>query len=511
MQVATRHHVPTDFQASGGNTEGSPSLTIDDIPDEVLLEIFDSYRQLFTQGHHNDWNRRPKWFKLIHVCQRWRRIVFASSTRLSLCLVVANNNPGHMKAIFSPRIPPLPIAVDYHPRKPCSHYARSNAKDLGRVLAALKRCNRVRGITFSGTGPDFDKFFKATKHRFPELKSLDLRNQLTRKPELTLPATFLKGSAPHLRHLILHFISFTSMSQLLSSPTALIELSLGINISYGPFPTTSLLAHLQCMRSLRRLELRTQRTPGFIDSTMPPTKPGDIVLLPRLTCFRYQGHSLFLATLVAGFAAPSLQGVHIVLSDNTEYLISHFPRFIDNVEKLYHSAQVIFERDYFRISLLTDSEPVDCVTPSFKFCSARFPDSIMQMSAALSGKLAKVEELLIIFTTDSYPAWNVAIPWRSFLRQFHSVKILRVEHVHMVDIIHTILPDVEITADFLPMLEEIEIRTYSPESQPVSELAATACHRFVVACQEAGRSVKVSASLRAVFPEPRLRLSFKQD
>ena len=260
------------------------------------------------------------------------------------------------------------------------------------------------------------------------------------------------------------------------------------------------------MRCLRHLELRTRESPSSVNRRVPPTSPGDIALLPNLTYFHYQGHSLFLGTLVAGFAAPSLQDVHTVLSDNTEYLISHFPRFFDNMEKLYHSAQVIFERDYFRISLLTDSEPVDCVTPSFRFCSACFPDSIMQMSAALSGKLARVDELLIIFTTDSYPVWNDAIPWHRFLQQFHSVKILSVEHVDMVDITHTILPDDEITADFLPMLGEIEIRTCSPESQPVSELAATASHRFVVARQEAGRPVKVSASLRAPFPEPMLRM-----
>ncbi|KAH9990650.1 hypothetical protein BJV74DRAFT_421498 [Russula compacta] len=492
----------------GGDPEGPSKLTIDDIPDEVLLEIFDSYRQFFIKARPNVWNRRLKWFKLIHVCKRWRRIVFASSTRLNLHLVVTTNNPGHMKTIFSPHIPSLPIAVDYRLRKLFAHYPRSNAKDLRRVLAALKRRDRVRRIAFSGTGPDFDNFFKATKHPFPALSSLDLRNQFTRKPELKLPATFLKGSAPHLRYLTLHFFSFASMSQLLSSATALIELHLGINISYGLLPTASLLAHLQSMRSLRRLELRTEGVPSSINGPMPPTKSGDIVRLSKLTCFRYQGHSLFLDALVAGFAAPYLLDVHIVLGDNTEFLILHFTRFIDNVEKLCHSAQVIFERDYFRISLLTDSEPVDCVTPPFRFCSARFPGSMMQMSAALSGKLATVEELLIVFTTRSYPAWHDAIPWRSFLQQFRSVKILRVEHTDIVDITHTLLPDDdESTVDFLPMLEEIEIRTYCAESPPVSEQAATASHRFIVARQEAGRPVKVSASLRAVFPpESRLRV-----
>ena len=130
----------------------------------------------------------------------------------------------------------------------------------------------------------------------------------------------------------------------------------------------------------------------------------------------------------------------------------------------------------------------------------------MQMSAALSGKLATVEELLIVFTTDTYPARNHTILWRSFLQQFHNVKILRVEHTDVVDITHTLLPDDETTVDFLPMLEEIEMRTYFPQSQPVSELAMITFHQSIVARQEAGRPVKVSASLRAPFPKLRLRM-----
>ena len=44
VQLATHHHCLSKFQASGGDTERSPNSTIDDIPDEVLLEIFDCYR-----------------------------------------------------------------------------------------------------------------------------------------------------------------------------------------------------------------------------------------------------------------------------------------------------------------------------------------------------------------------------------------------------------------------------------------------------------------------------------
>jgi hypothetical protein len=80
------------------------------------------------------------------------------------------------------------------------------------MLATLKHCNRVRGINFLGSAPDFDKLFKATKCPFPILEDLELCNLDSGIAELRLPATFLMGSAPHFRCLKLHRISLTSIS-----------------------------------------------------------------------------------------------------------------------------------------------------------------------------------------------------------------------------------------------------------------------------------------------------------
>ena len=246
----------------------SPSLTIDIIPDEVLLEIFDSYRQLFTQSL---WNNEYKWFKLMHVCRRWYHIILTSSTRLDLCLLMTTNNSGNMNTILSPHLSSLPIAIDYH-----DHLEANLHPNLH--LAALEHCNRVRGITFSGENDCFDKLLEKTMRPFPILEILELFNVDSIITELKLPATFLEGSAPHLRRLKLHRISLTSISSLLSSATMLIELSLRI---YIPVPTTLLFAHLRSM--------------------------------PCLCCL---GDHPFLSVLVAGFTAPFLQDFHILLGDD---------------------------------------------------------------------------------------------------------------------------------------------------------------------------------------------------
>ncbi|KAH9978405.1 hypothetical protein BJV74DRAFT_953400 [Russula compacta] len=494
----------------------SPNLTIDNIPDEVLLDIFDSYRQHFTNDQ-SVWNKKHKWFKLMHVCRRWRCIIFASSTRLDLCLFVSNSNPGNIKTIFSPHLPPLPVAIDYD-CLPADTDSHMKPKKFGWMLAALKRCNHVRGITFSGSTFDFDTLFEATKRPFPILEDLDLCYFDRRIAELKLPATFLKGSAPHLRRLKLHRISLTSISSsLLSSATMLTELCLRI---YAPYPTTLLLAHLQDMHCLRHLELKLRiwKMSSSINGPMPPTNPEDTFLLSKLTSFHYEGPILFLGALVAGFTAPFLRDVHFIFDDDDDddddkVPILHLPRFLDGVEKLYPSVRMISEGDYFRISLLSHSESMNHSTPSFRFSSPCSPESIMRMSAALSAKLATVEELLMVFIGDSYEIWDDDVSLLGFLRHFRSVKVLRVEHedINLLAIARILQPDDDSVLDLLPMLEEIEIRVMwdilsetPSQSQPVvfTELAMAAFRPFLAARQEAGRPVKISGCLRAPFPEP---------
>ncbi|KAH9978404.1 hypothetical protein BJV74DRAFT_138626 [Russula compacta] len=506
--VTSSHNYHHRACSSCGGSMMSPNLTIDDIPDEVLLDIFDSYRQHFTNDQ-SVWNKKHKWFKLMHVCRKWRCIVFASSTRLDLCLFVSNTNPGNMKTIFSPHLPPLPIAInhDYHH----TGTASLKTKEFSCMFTA---CSRVRGLTFSGTAPDFDELFKATKCPLPMLEDLELRNLDNRITEVKVPATFLEGSAPHLRRLKLHRISLTSMSSLLSSATMVLELCLRI---YAP--STLLLAHLQGMHCLRHLNLRlrTRGTATSINGPMPPTNPEDTFLLSKLTYFHYQGPSSVFNALVAGFTAPSLQDVHIILDHDDEDPILHLPRFLDDVEKLYHSVQMISDGDYFRISLLTHSETVGCATPSFRFCSDYSPDSVMRMSAALSAKLATVEELLMVFLTDSYELRDDDTPWPSFLQHFRRVKVLRVEYEEDVfAIADTLQMDDEPIPDLLPMLEEVEITargdvfSESPQGQPVmfSELEMAAFRPFLAARQEAGRPVKISRCRKAVFPNSSLFVLF---
>jgi hypothetical protein len=457
-----------------------PKLAISRIPDELLVEIFDFYRQ--HNVHSYQW-----WFKFIHVCKRWRAVMFASSSRLDLCFVLKPKMGGHMKTIMSRHFPPLPIQIKYD-----REYPALKSKDMSRVLAALKRPDRIRGIAFTGDSDNFRKLFKATKCPFPALESLEL---CVDHATLTIPVTFLRGSVSHLRTLSLHHFSLQSISRFLSSIPTLTYLSLVFYDDIGlPSSMLRLFSNLQSMPCLCHLHLEiTSR----ITNEAQPTKPEEKIPLSKLTSFRYHGHSAFLNTFMAEFAAPSLREVDIQLGDNALPPIPYIPQFIDDIGEHYHAVRLSLDRYFVQLSLFGHSEYAGHHSPRFILRSKRFPESMMQMSGAFYSKIVTTE-LSIIFLDNVY-ADEDFVPWRRFFLQFPSLKGLRMYGTNNLRIATAFHQDHEgLNLAFLPALEEIELCMGSifpcPENQCASELAAF--EPFVSARQQVGLPVKIVANWR---------------
>jgi hypothetical protein len=279
---------------------------------------------MLVPTYERRWNRRFGWFTLIHVCQKWRHIVLASTSRLDLSFVIIARNPGHMKMILTPHLPPLPIRIDYA-------YGISTYNDLGRMVAALKHRDRVRGIAFKGPDEQLEKLFKAMKSPFPALDRLEIiRNSSGH--DLKLPPTFLRGSAPRLRRLKLSDVLFASISRLLSSATALVELSLKVDTIVSPSPAESLVAYLQAMPCLRwlALTLRGRYSPAKIQA--PSMKGETVTALPKLMFLYFRGRQASLDALLSGLTAPSLQAFDIQLFGNNMNSFCHLGRFITDIE-----------------------------------------------------------------------------------------------------------------------------------------------------------------------------------
>ncbi len=78
------------------------------LPDDVLLEILDFYRLThFEVPFRLSWKRR-RWHMLVHVCQRWRCLVFSSPHRQDVQLCCIDGTP--VKEIWPPA---LPIVMRY--------------------------------------------------------------------------------------------------------------------------------------------------------------------------------------------------------------------------------------------------------------------------------------------------------------------------------------------------------------------------------------------------------------
>jgi hypothetical protein len=397
---------------------------------------------------------------------------------LDLSITVGPEKPGHIKAILSG---PFPILVNYK-----GMYRDITGSALWRMRAALKQHrDRVREIAFEGTRANFDKFFAVTNCAFPVLESLVLRFRYGDEPKL--PDTFLRGpnlSDLHLRRLTLNHFSLASVSGLLLSATALTDLFLIIDTAFSTSPEASLLACLQGMPYLRRLDLSISS-----ESPSQPSTPQDIIPLPKLTRFRYDGHSVFLDALVAGLSAPSLRDVNIRFVDVIRLPMVHLLRFINEIEERYHAAHVTFQH-FYHLWVLTQSEYISHCEPRFALRSpSGSPESLMRMGSVLSTRLTIVEDLSVSFyeTAEDY------IPWRRFYQQFPSVKALRTGGVYNYCIARTLHQDDGEPDDlaFLPALEEIDLgeNSLSFEGEGGSQLAAF--QPFVSARQQAGRPVKV--------------------
>ena len=255
-----------------------PRVTFGALPDDVLLETFELYlgKDVFAYvGDHN----YDGWQTLVHVCRRWRCIVFASPCRLDLKLYCTRQRSVNSETLDI--WPALPIVIE-------SENIQSK-EDETNIIAALRHHNRVCKIFYYNE--EFQdsllKEFAAIDEPFPALVSLELTSFEQNVP--VLPDSFLGGSAPRLRSLYLYGISYPSIGNLLSSTTNLVRLSLrGIPHS-GYISPKAIVPCLSMIAKLELLELGFEypRSRAHRASRYPP--PLTRVVFPNLTYLLFHG------------------------------------------------------------------------------------------------------------------------------------------------------------------------------------------------------------------------------
>ena len=249
------------------------------------------------------------WQSLVHVCQRWRNLIFGSPRRLNLQLYCTPKSPARDTLDVWPA---LPLLI-YFEGDEVSSSGMSN------IIAAFQRSDRVRQIGLRHVaGWQLEEVLAAMQVPFPELTGIIMELSWGETDFQTAPAapvipdSFLGGSAPRLRYFELFGISFPGLPKLLLSATHLVELCLFIPNS-GYISPEAMVAVLSVLSSLVRFNLGfefLQSPRDWEDRSLPPPNRS---ILPALRRLDFQGVTEYVEELVTRIDTPQLDDIHLTL------------------------------------------------------------------------------------------------------------------------------------------------------------------------------------------------------
>ena len=267
------------------------------LPDDALLEIFDFY---IVERNPEVWTA---WYTLVHVCQKWRSLVFNSPRRLNLRLMCEAGTPVRETLDVWP---PLPIIIRWS-----EDYKNSG---LDSIIAALKHNDRICQLRLI-LDVSSSKVLAAMQQPFPALTHLMLihNGKPWQGDETTVaPTSFLGGSAPDLQSLALAGIPFPGLPKLLLSATHLHNLHLGQIPDSGYFSPEEMVTCVSALTGLKTLFIDFENSRSTRDLNQRPPRQTR-ALLPVLVDLRFSGVSGYLEDLVARIDAPLLNKLRINL------------------------------------------------------------------------------------------------------------------------------------------------------------------------------------------------------
>ncbi|KAN0131023.1 hypothetical protein V8E53_011156 [Lactarius tabidus] len=239
------HDIQNNTAASLGLSDGEPSsyssmgdlecilgrlksinyrhrATVDILSDNVFLKIF-NFCLYDSDRTKNPLECIRKWQTLVHVCQRRRKLIFASPCRLDLHLTCSNGTRFRKNLAFWPV--GLPLTVDYPTRLHAIYDIDLPPEDEDNIIFALGHSRRVHRIKIRATM--LRNVSTIMQKSFPALTHLDLLWDLNLSDSFPfVTGRFLSGSAPCLQYLSLTHLSFPQLPALLLSARNLVTLKL---------------------------------------------------------------------------------------------------------------------------------------------------------------------------------------------------------------------------------------------------------------------------------------------
>ena len=466
------------------------------LSDDVLLLIFRFDRLIFFNGPesiHRLLNPSWRWHRLVHVCRKWRSVIFASPNFLDLKLVCHPDTRVELTGVW----PDLPIAIR---NSITPHFPEDYD-----VNAAIVRPSRVREMTLFLTDAELRQFASAMREPFPALIHLSLvfnhTYSIGRAP--ALPDGFLGGSASGLQYLKLNGILFQGLPKLLLSATHLVELCLKSPFHSGyisPQPMATCLSALTNLETFALgfdsdsdddeyddLESDNEST---YQSSRRPAPPARFVL-SALTHFEFKGDGEYLEDLVDRIDAPRLSHLHITFFHPIDFGTRHLVQFINRTPSFETPEKSCVDFDDINVRIRLSSQTsnsgildvgASCVTMHgqltdlVRICTSSFPS------------LPTIKDLYIS-ERRRFLHWrsDPRLLWREFLRQFSSVKDIYISCYLVSHIASSLQLLVEDRSTVLATLQNFFLEEFQP-SEPVHE----GIEQFVVARRLSDNPITVS-------------------
>ena len=453
---------------TGAVWRGAGCTTIDDIPENILLDIFDFYRIFpnFPQNVYSVW----EWHVLAQVCRKWRQVLFTSPRRLDLQLHCTPNTPVRKLLDVWP---PLPITIE---KAPYIHL--HSEADEDNLVAALEHRDRVTVITISGlTCRQLESVAAMMQEPFPALTRLHLGSM----DGASLPDIFMGGSAPRLQRLDLVGISFPTLPRLVLSPTDLTALNLHAIPRAGYISPVEMVAYLSPLTMLSELVIEFESPHPPPDPSSRRVIPSTRALLPALLYFRFKGVVEYLEDVVSQIDAPVLFDLEATIFNQLTFAIPRLSQFINRTERLksLNQAELSFDSRFVEIKFRHDNSlslllHIPCSPSDWQL------SSVIQLCGPPLPLPSSVERLDICEGTTSPQKWQYDTdhePWLEILIRFTSLRELYVSHTMWPLLAPALKHHTgEGTLNLLPMLCDVFLEKLEP-SEPLPE----AIGRFVAA------------------------------
>ena len=406
---------------------------------------------------------------MIHVCRRWRHIVFRSPRRLDLRLFCTANTPA--KDILD-IWPALPIFVNGHVLERIDESSNlvSDDSDVDNIVAALKCSDRVCQIMVACTTSQMEKVSAAMREPFPELTDLWLRPWDEMVP--VFPDSFLGGFAPRLRSLWLDYIAFPGLPTLLLSATGLLTLRL-LDIPHSGYVSPEAMAtSLSALTHLRTIQLRFKSPQSFpAQESRPPPPPTRFVLRP-LADFYFRGVSEYLEDFLARIDAPELNYLEISFFNQIDFDTPQLVRFLSRTPSLktFEKACIAFGGGAVGVKLSTripylGALDVNILCNEFDWQLS----SLAQFCNPSLRPLPTTEDLYIYEYQRSLPDQQDDFEnteWLQVLRPFNGVKDLYLSKAVSARL--TPAMQAMVGGTMLPILKNIFLEGFQP-STPIPE------------------------------------------